>query len=124
MNIASVGIVEKEEVVPNVKIAKEEKSETAKEMLERVLNEVGLNSQKFSDKAITKILENYDEELIRKNVNLLKEKKMKIDLTVDNYELLYDKELKEKVEKLLEIGKEIQDICLMPSVLIKYDLMV
>ena len=36
--------------------------------------------------------------------------------------LLYDKELKEKVEKLLEIGKEIQDICLMPSVLVKYDL--
>ena len=115
----------KAEVTPKIEIIdniKEEKKETAKEMLERVLNEVGLNPQKFSDKAITKILENYDEELIRKNVNLLNEKKMKIDLTVDNYELLYDKELKEKVEKLLEIGKEIQDICLMPSVLVKYDL--
>ena len=49
-------------------------------------------------------------------------KNMQLDILFDNYELLYDQELNEKVEKLLEIGKEISDICMMPSVLVKYDL--
>ncbi len=105
-----------------VEPVKEENKETAKGMLERILEENGLNPRQFSDRAFAKILENYSEELIHKNVEILKKKNMNLDIVFENFELLYDKELGEKVDKLLEIGKEVNDICLMPSVLIKYDL--
>ena len=36
--------------------------------------------------------------------------------------MLLDKELAEKIDKLIAIGKESRDISLMPSVLVKYDL--
>ncbi len=111
-------IASKEETVET----HETNPESAKGLLEKTLMEAGLNANQFSDKAITKILENYDAELIKKNVEILKNKNMQLDILFDNYELLYDQELNEKVEKLLEIGKEISDICMMPSVLVKYDL--
>ena len=47
---------------------------------------------------------------------------MKLDFFVDNVELLYDKELDEKIKKLIEIGKEPFDIYLNPNILMKYDI--
>ena len=44
------------------------------------------------------------------------------EILKDNVELLYDKELAQKIEKLLSLGKVAKDISLMPSVLTKYDL--
>ncbi|MDE6285249.1 MAG: hypothetical protein K2M17_05835, partial [Bacilli bacterium] len=35
----------------------------------------------------------------------------------------FDKELGEKIDKLLTIGKDAEDISLVPDVLVKYDLM-
>lgn len=103
-------------------VKSEEKDNSAKGILENLLNELGLQANRFEDRAITKLLENYDEELYRKNIASLKGKNMDLDILFENYELIYDKELNQKVEKLLEIGKDIKDISLMPSVLIKYDL--
>ena len=117
-------LAEEETIAPKEETVEthETNPESAKGLLEKTLTEAGLNANQFSDKAITKILENYDAELIKKNVEILKNKNMQLDILFDNYELLYDQELNEKVEKLLEIGKEISDICMMPSVLVKYDL--
>ena len=46
---------------------------------------------------------------------------LKLDMFVDNAELLYDKEFEQKINKLVEIGKEPGDIYLNPNILIKYD---
>ena len=119
-----VAPVEPKKIEINETIAEEEtvNPDTAKGKLEKVMIDAGLDCNEFSTKAITKILENYDEELLKNNVEILRNYNMNLDILLENFELLYDKELKAKVEKLLEIGKDVQDICLMPSVLVKYDL--
>ena len=50
-----------------------------------------------------------------------KEKGIKLDMFIDNVELLYDKEFESKINRLLEVGKEPFDIYLNPSILIKYN---
>ena len=55
-------------------------------------------------------------------VKLWKSVGLKMDILIENIELLLDKELAEKIDKLIAIGKESRDISLMPSVLVKYDL--
>ncbi|MEG1705662.1 MAG: hypothetical protein RR290_03710 [Clostridia bacterium] len=109
----------KEEVVEKVPL---EPKETEKEKLINVLKSVGLDADAFTVKSFTKLMENYDEETLKQNVEVLNNKGIDLDIIKENYELLYDKELKEKVEKLMGIGKEPKDICLMPGVLVKYDL--
>lgn len=106
------------ELVEDVK----EESATEKEKLEKVLDSVELSSHEFTAKNYAKLLEHYDEELLKNNIQVLKDKNIDLKIIRENVELLYDKELKDKIEKLLNIGKESKDICLMPSVLIKYDL--
>lgn len=80
------------------------------------------NIKDISKKSIEKVLANYDEEQIIKNIEILKNKNINLDILKDNIEILYDKELEQKLNKLLEIGKESRDISLMPEVLVKYDL--
>ena len=68
------------------------------------------------------MLANYDEKVIRENAEYIKSLNISLDIFADNVELLYDKEMKEKIEKLVGLGKLPQDIYLNPSVLTKYDL--
>ena len=68
------------------------------------------------------MLTNYDLDLLKHNVDELKNREIDLNIIKNNVELLYDKELKEKIDKLLELGKEARDISLMPNVLVKYDL--
>ncbi len=119
-----LNIAPKEEklTIENVEMISEDSAESAKGKLENLMAGIGLNADKFSTKAFTKILENYDENLLKKNVEILKSKNMDLDILLENYEILYDSELQEKLDKLLAIGKEVEDICLMPSILVKYDL--
>lgn len=98
----------------------DEKSE--KDKLIDLLESIGVNSSMFLEESIKKVLANYDEELIKTNVTTLREHKISLDILKENAELLYDKELAKKLEKLLDIGKEARDINLMPEVLVKYDL--
>jgi len=93
-----------------------------KEKLEALLKEVKLDAKDFSAQNFAKLLEHYDEKLLKKNVDVLKNNKIDTKILKENVEILYDEELKEKIEKLLDIGKEPRDICLVPSVLVKYDL--
>lgn len=101
-----------EEPVEAVKNEKEE----LKELL------ASLSVSELDDASLEKVLANYDEELIKKNVDVLKNNNIDLEIVNEHSEILYDKELSEKLEKLLTIGKEAKDISLMPSVLVKYDL--
>ena len=67
-------------------------------------------------------MNNYDEETIKANAEYIKSLNISLDIFADNVELMYDKQMKEKIEKLTSIGKMPQDIYLNPSVLTKYDL--
>lgn len=99
-----------------------EDNKSEKEKLLQLLDENDLNKFNFKDEDLKKIMENYDKDTLVKNVNTLKYNKINLDILKDNYSLLYDKELDEKINKLLSLGKEAKDISLMPSVLTKYDL--
>ena len=99
---------------------KPEKSE--KEKLEEVLTNIGFDPADLSAQGFAKVLENYDPVTIVLNVQTLKDNKIDLKILKDNVELFYDKELKEKIDRLLKIGKEAYDICLVPGVLVKYDL--
>ena len=67
-------------------------------------------------------MNNYDEETIKANAEYIKSLNISLDIFADNVELMYDKQMKDKIEKLTSIGKMPQDIYLNPSVLTKYDL--
>ena len=99
-----------------------EDNKSEKEKLLQLLDENGLNKFNFKDEDLKKIMENYDKDTLTKNVNTLKSNKISLDILKDNVELLYDKELDEKINKLLSLGKVARDINLVPSVLTKYDL--
>ena len=114
-------VIEKIEM-PKEEQVKNEDNKSEKEKLLQVLNESGLNEFNFKDEDLKKIMEHYDKDTLTKNVNTLKSNKISLDILKDNVELLYDKELDEKINKLLSLGKVARDINLVPSVLTKYDL--
>lgn len=111
----------KPEVISEKYIKPEAISE--KDKLDNLLLELGLNKDEFTAGAYAKLLDNYDETILKNNVLALKENNFDLDIVRENSELLYDKELKDKVLRLLDIGKEPQDISLVPTVLMKYNLM-
>ena len=125
--ITENNIPEAQEVIENVAtdeetIAATENELPEKEKLTELLKSLEVNVNLLTNEDLEKILTNYDEELIKANIEALKEYKIALDVIKDNPEILYDKELKEKLEKLINIGKEARDISLMPSILVKYDL--
>ncbi len=125
--ITENNIPEAQEVIENVAtdeetIAATENELPEKEKLTELLKSLEVNVNLLTNEDLEKILTNYDEELIKANIEALKKYKIALDVIKDNPEILYDKELKEKLEKLINIGKEARDISLMPSILVKYDL--
>lgn len=125
--ITENNIPEAQEVIENVAtdeetIAATENELPEKDKLTELLKSLEVNVNLLTNEDLEKILTNYDEELIKANIEALKEYKIALDVIKDNPEILYDKELKEKLEKLINIGKEARDISLMPSILVKYDL--
>ncbi len=86
------------------------------------LTDLGFDTLDFTTNDIDKITDNFDRELITNNVNTIKDMGINMDVFADNIELLYDTEMKSKIEKLTSVGKLPQDIYLNPSVLTKYNL--
>ncbi len=111
--------IEEEHIDEEVK-EKVNQDENELTKLTNLLNE--FNIKDISKESLEKVLANYDEELILKNIEVLKNKNIDLEVLKDNIEIIYDKELEQKLNKLLEIGKESRDISLMPEVLVKYDL--
>lgn len=125
--ITENNIPEAQEVIENVAtdeetIAATENELPEKEKLTELLKSLEVNVNLLTNEDLEKIITNYDEKLIKANIEALKKYKIALDVIKDNPEILYDKELKEKLEKLINIGKEARDISLMPSILVKYDL--
>jgi len=94
----------------------------AKEELIRTLGEFGIDYLDYSSDEITKLYDNFDKELVLKNLEYMKSKGIAMDIYVNHIAMMYDRELEAKVEYLLSLGKELQDIYFNPSVLVKYDL--
>lgn len=97
-----------------------DKSVSPKEELLNLLTELGFDTLDFTTSDIDKVLANYNESDLRRNVLFAKNKGLDLDMFVDNVSLLYDVELEDKINKLLEVGKEPIDIYLNPNILIKY----
>ena len=112
-----------DEIEYKEEVREEEKKEviSPREELINLLTELGFDYLDFTSSDLDKILANYNELNLRENVSYAIENGIKLDIFVDNIELLYDKEFRSKVNKLLEIGKDVFDIYLNPSILVKYN---
>ena len=86
-----------------------------------LFNEIGLDYLDYTTSDLDEILEHFNEKVISRNVNIFKENDLSLDIFVDHINLLYDKELEAKMDRLLRIGKSALDIYLNPTVLTKYD---
>ena len=86
-----------------------------------LFNEIGLDYLDYTTSDLDQVLEHFNEKVIRRNVNIFKENDLSLDVFVDHINLLYDKELEAKMDRLLRIGKSALDIYLNPTVLTKYD---
>jgi hypothetical protein len=106
----------------NEEIKIEAKKQPTNEDVLKCLNDLGVDSNMFSNNSLNKLLENYNEATFKNNITALNEEKIALDILKNNPELLYDKELNSKLGKLLSIGKSAHDIYLTPRVLVKYDL--
>lgn len=111
---AAVKLVEEEPIV--VEVAQED----PKEKILDLLKDNGINYLDFSGQEIDSLIENYDESLMRKNISYVKETNVGTEIFVNHIELMIDQELEDKINILLELGKEPIDIYLNPSVLEKY----
>lgn len=92
-----------------------------KEDLMDLFSEIGLDYLDYTTRDLEEILANFNEKVIRRNVAIFKNNDLSLDIFVDHINLLYDRELEAKVDRLLRIGKTALDIYLNPSVLTKYD---
>lgn len=107
-------------VIEDNRLNEESDTEAIEKNLEEVLNSIGLDYLDFMSHDLDNLKQNMDKETFAKNVQFMKEKNIDLDIFSDNATLLYDKELNQKVEMLLNLGKEPIDIYLNPSILVKY----
>lgn len=93
-----------------------------KEELINLMTECGLDYLDFTNNDLEKIIANYNKEILKENVELIKANNMDLDIFADNITLLYDNELEAKINRLVSVGKAPLDIYLNPNILLKYDL--
>ncbi len=91
-----------------------------KENLINLLKENGIDYLDYSGQEIDYLLANYDATVITKNISFVKETNIGTEIFVNHAELMADNELKDKINLLLDLGKEPIDVYLNPSVLEKY----
>ncbi len=110
----------KEEEAPTEK--NEPAKAPAKEDLVNILTELGFDYLDFKNNDFNKLKEHFDAIVFKENVKVMDSFGINKDVFVDNIELLYDKDLKAKIDTLIKAGKQPQDIYLNPNVLVKYTL--
>lgn len=86
-----------------------------------LFNEIGLDYLDYTTSDLDEILAHFNEKVIRRNVAIIKNNDLSLDIFAEHINLLYDKELEAKVDRLLRIGKSAIDIYLNPMILTKYD---
>ena len=103
-------------------VKKEEtKIEEPSELIE-LMKKCGIDYLDYSTADLNKITDSMDEDVVKSNINFMKQNNIALDIFADNVELLYDDELIKKVEKLFSLGKSAIDVYLNPNVLKKYNL--
>lgn len=107
-----------EEPIPDIDLS-QEITDPKDEMIS-TLKEEGIDYLDFSSDEVIDLLNHYDKELIKENIRYTKSLNLENDMYVNHITLLYDKELKNKIEMLLNVGKDKMDIYLNPNVLVKY----
>jgi len=107
-----------EEPIPDIDLS-QEITDPKDEMI-NTLKEEGIDYLDFSSDEVIDLLNHYDKELIKENIRYTKSLNLENDMYVNHITLLYDKELKNKIEMLLNVGKDKMDIYLNPNVLVKY----
>ena len=108
--------------VEPLQVKQEEVKPVVKEDLVTTLSELGFDYLDFKNNDFNKLKEHFDAQTFKDNVKTLNSYGINKDIFVDNAELLYDKDLKVKVDTLIKVGKQPQDIYLNPNVLVKYTL--
>ncbi len=101
--------------------AEEPEEPKPKSELIDLMKKCGIDYLDYSTADLEKINDNVDEEVIKSNINYIKQNNIALDIFSDNVELLYDEELIRKIQRLFELGKSAIDVYLNPSVLKKYN---
>jgi len=104
-------------------VIEEEKntSLTQKDIVIETLKNLGIDYLDFTSDEVTALIDNFDENLVISNVEYINSKGILNDVFINHISLMYDKELKNKIELLISVGKEPLDIYLNPTVLVKYN---
>ncbi|MCI8575466.1 MAG: hypothetical protein HFI09_03255 [Bacilli bacterium] len=100
-------------------VVEETKYDPKDEMIE-TLKKAGIDYLDFNPKEIDELLANFDANIVQNNIELLNKKGLGLDIFNGHISLMYDNELEEKIELLVNSGKELMDLYLNPSVLVKY----
>lgn len=115
-----------EEVEDTVAIVDEEpinievESDTSKDKLISLLESKNIDYLDYSGSEIDALIDNFNEKLYEENIDYVKETNIGSEIFTNHVSLMYDFDLKTKVDMLLDLGKEPIDIYLNPSVLEKY----
>ncbi len=94
--------------------------ESPKDSLIALLNENGIDYLDYSGQEMDYLINNFDARIMTDNIKYVKETNIGTEIFVNHVTLMLDNELSNKINLLLELGKEPIDIYLNPSVLEKY----
>lgn len=92
-----------------------------KELVINTLKDEEIDYLDYQASEIDELINNFDAEVVKENIRYIKEKELNTDIFHGNIQLMYDKDLKEKIELLLKAGKTANDIYLCSDILTKYD---
>lgn len=98
----------------------ETKTYDKKEEMIETLQKAGMDYLDFNPKEIDELLANFDVNIVESNIELMNKKGLGLDIFNGHIALMYDSELAEKMELLVNSGKELLDLYLNPNVLEKY----
>ena len=96
-----------------------EEDERKSQVIE-TLKDCGIDYLDFTSEEMDDLLAHFDEQVVRDNIELMNSKNIALDVFIHHISMMYDKELRRKIELLLNVGKEAMDIYLNPNVLVKY----
>ena len=86
-----------------------------------LLNNAGIDYLDIDQYALDDLESNFDEDVFKNNIDTLKDLSIDLDILTENPVLFYDQELKDKINLLINNGKEPLDIYFNARVLIKYN---
>ena len=98
----------------------ENEEDTRKNLVIDTLKDCGIDYLDFTSEEMDDLIRNFDEQTVRYNIELMNSKKIALDVFIHHVSMMYDKELRRKIELLLNIGKEAMDIYLNPNDLDQY----